>query len=365
MNPHHPQRITPENAGSIPFPCWLKRTLWTYHKEAPASIRQGHGHPYTHFCESPESEYPGDIIGATMHALRPDYSTSPTKPEGVPDAQRVGDSESQHEAGHEPNAQPPAGVREALAKVLSAQHGCPPDNLEPGDAYGVDGRMPNGDPAHFNWRRFLWRSDEALKALAPFLKDSQGGDDNARDARIRPDGNEPPAIPSEPASRAASPHEAAANAIEGIFHKTPVERLCAELFPELNRALDEHAGATHPEISAGYRSLERTWNAKLAVLSRHFPTAGDAEWAKLAAEEIDDGARFGDSRIDRIASIITKHAPGATEDGRRLERALKTLTFFASVIKSGESWSQACQDEFDGAMKEGKQTRQRNDSMTR
>jgi len=76
---------------------------------------------------------------------------------------------------------------ERVARKLCWIRGYEPDQLEPGDdPYGndtslIDGRMPNGDPAHFMWRQFvkparelfaeMREPTEAMCEAAPFVYD--------------------------------------------------------------------------------------------------------------------------------------------------------------------------------------------------
>jgi hypothetical protein len=85
-----PIKITPENAGSIPFPCWLWNVFhneWQMHHWQVELTKQW----YTH------------------------YSTSPTKPEGAPDSLYMPTAERNT---FTLTAQPPAGVREAIESAL-------------------------------------------------------------------------------------------------------------------------------------------------------------------------------------------------------------------------------------------------------
>lgn len=50
---------------------------------------------------------------------------------------------------------------EAVAWIIcSRRHD--PEYLEPGDAYGVDAILENGDPAHFMWRQFVEDAEEIV-----------------------------------------------------------------------------------------------------------------------------------------------------------------------------------------------------------
>lgn len=51
---------------------------------------------------------------------------------------------------------------EQVARVLCRQSGLDPDKLEPGDLPQIDGRLRNGDPAHFMWRDFQDRAAEIV-----------------------------------------------------------------------------------------------------------------------------------------------------------------------------------------------------------
>jgi len=52
-------------------------------------------------------------------------------------------------------------VRRVAARICYRRHW--PFDLEPGDAYGVDAILPNGDPAHELWRQYV---DDAEKIVA-------------------------------------------------------------------------------------------------------------------------------------------------------------------------------------------------------
>ncbi len=54
-------------------------------------------------------------------------------------------------------------LTEAVARLLCEQINHDPDDLEPGDAYGVDHVLPNGDPAHYLWRQHV---DDAREVIA-------------------------------------------------------------------------------------------------------------------------------------------------------------------------------------------------------
>ena len=54
---------------------------------------------------------------------------------------------------------------ERVARALCIHGGFDPDSLEPGDAYGIDGTMPNGDPAHLFWRQFEAEARAAIEAM--------------------------------------------------------------------------------------------------------------------------------------------------------------------------------------------------------
>jgi hypothetical protein len=49
-----------------------------------------------------------------------------------------------------------------VARLLVEQRGHDPDQLEPGDAYGVDAILPNGDPAHMLWRARVEDAEEIV-----------------------------------------------------------------------------------------------------------------------------------------------------------------------------------------------------------
>jgi len=53
-----------------------------------------------------------------------------------------------------------------VARVLCMQARRDPDALEAGDVYGIDGRKPNGDPAHYNWREYVGDATEIILSMA-------------------------------------------------------------------------------------------------------------------------------------------------------------------------------------------------------
>ena len=52
---------------------------------------------------------------------------------------------------------------EKVAREFCRLSGIDPDQLEPGNIYGVDGHLPNGDPAHFMWRQFVEKAKPMIK----------------------------------------------------------------------------------------------------------------------------------------------------------------------------------------------------------
>lgn len=54
---------------------------------------------------------------------------------------------------------------ERVARALCEAEGHKPDQLEPGDAVGIDGYMGNGDPAHFLWREWSDKARAAIGAM--------------------------------------------------------------------------------------------------------------------------------------------------------------------------------------------------------
>ena len=56
-----------------------------------------------------------------------------------------------------PYPPPPAVNRivKKVAKMICEDRGHDPAYLEPGDGYGVDAVLANGDPAHFLWRQHV------------------------------------------------------------------------------------------------------------------------------------------------------------------------------------------------------------------
>lgn len=45
-------------------------------------------------------------------------------------------------------------IKRLCAEAFCRYRGIDPNALEPGDVYGIDGYMRNGDPAHFMWREY-------------------------------------------------------------------------------------------------------------------------------------------------------------------------------------------------------------------
>lgn len=56
-------------------------------------------------------------------------------------------------------------MRERIARALCEANDRDPDQLEPGDAYGIDAVLPNGDPAHCLWRGYVEQADAVLDAM--------------------------------------------------------------------------------------------------------------------------------------------------------------------------------------------------------
>jgi hypothetical protein len=54
---------------------------------------------------------------------------------------------------------------ERVARAICRANGRDPDRLEPGDAPGIDGQLPNGDPAHFVWKHYMDEARAAIEAL--------------------------------------------------------------------------------------------------------------------------------------------------------------------------------------------------------
>ncbi len=52
-----------------------------------------------------------------------------------------------------------------VARVICEHKGINPFYLEPGDAFGIDGTCPNGDPGHYMWREFTPLARKILKVL--------------------------------------------------------------------------------------------------------------------------------------------------------------------------------------------------------
>jgi len=62
-------------------------------------------------------------------------------------------------------------IKRLVAEAFCRYRGINPNTLEPGDVYGVDGYMRNGDPAHFIWREYTDHRavDELVYALKQML----------------------------------------------------------------------------------------------------------------------------------------------------------------------------------------------------
>jgi hypothetical protein len=54
---------------------------------------------------------------------------------------------------------------EAMARALCREDGIRPTRLEPGTAFGVDGKLPNGDDGFFTWRLYIGKATSALAAI--------------------------------------------------------------------------------------------------------------------------------------------------------------------------------------------------------
>ena len=54
---------------------------------------------------------------------------------------------------------------ERVARALCFLDGSDPDAMEAGDAFGIDGCLPNGDPAHMSWKRWENRAVEVLQLI--------------------------------------------------------------------------------------------------------------------------------------------------------------------------------------------------------
>jgi len=296
MNPHHPQRITPENAGSIPFPCWL----WVSTGWWRASTRN-------------EFILRAQYLSNTTH-----FSTSPTKPEGVPaemalepetpldTSQRLtcvcGQPDTQgvvhRKDGPCYRAQPPAGAREAISEVVYSMYA----SCENREAH----------MALMNARLFA--------ALAPFLT-PQGGYGNCPKCGR---GSALCACLDNPASRAASPHVAAVRtpsaaarraAKEFCTYTKQEESTEERLATIIDAVIQEQQGA----VVAAYIAQSIPAPAVPASVAAEdaaaecFRIIGDTKWE----------FESNDASIQRFADIIETALahPGATEDGRRLERA--------------------------------------------
>ena len=62
---------------------------------------------------------------------------------------------------------------QAVAQELARQGGYDPEQLEPGDVHGVDGTLPNGDPAHFMWRKYI-KGARSVIAVVDQFTETQG-----------------------------------------------------------------------------------------------------------------------------------------------------------------------------------------------
>jgi hypothetical protein len=54
---------------------------------------------------------------------------------------------------------------EAMARAICREDGIRPTRLEPGTAFGVDGKLPNGDDGFFTWRLYIGKATAALSAI--------------------------------------------------------------------------------------------------------------------------------------------------------------------------------------------------------
>jgi hypothetical protein len=59
---------------------------------------------------------------------------------------------------------------EAMAQAICCEDGVRPTRLEPGTAFGVDGKLPNGDDGFFTWRLYIGKATAALDALDELAK---------------------------------------------------------------------------------------------------------------------------------------------------------------------------------------------------
>jgi hypothetical protein len=60
---------------------------------------------------------------------------------------------------------------ERVARAICRANGRDPDRLEPGDAPGIDGQLPNGDPAHFVWKHYMDEARAAIEAMRSPTRD--------------------------------------------------------------------------------------------------------------------------------------------------------------------------------------------------
>ena len=80
-------------------------------------------------------------------------------------------------------------IKRLCAEAFCRYRGINPNALEPGDVYGIDRYMRNGDPAHFMWREYAdYRAvDELVYALKQMISPTKvTSEELARPIRLIP-----------------------------------------------------------------------------------------------------------------------------------------------------------------------------------
>jgi hypothetical protein len=77
-------------------------------------------------------------------------------------------------------------IKRLAAEAFCRYRGIDPVALEPGDAYGIDGYMRNGDPAHFIWREYANHRavDELVYALKQMISPAKVTADEMKAVRL-------------------------------------------------------------------------------------------------------------------------------------------------------------------------------------
>lgn len=78
----------------------------------------------------------------------------------------------------------------------------------------------------------------------------------------------------------------------------------------------------------------------------HYGGFKQEHWQELSMKDAEIHANLMTSAVNSLSALISM-ARRTLEAEERLEKAQRTICFFASVIKSGESWSSTCQKEMD------------------